>query len=152
MIATMAVAGDDKWSGRRHRGADERFRFLGDRGGRPMIMGVRSLCRALAVQTWPLAAAEAAASDASARSEPTSPGSQPAETMYSADNRFRYVVNGREYTTMGAADPGFNHDVLPAHRRRAVARAGERHSSCWDSLLFFWGVPALTRDFNEAMG
>jgi hypothetical protein len=68
-------------------------------GGWLLVVGVRNLSHALASPSWPRVAAVVAASDTSAHTDPHTPGSRASSTMYEAEIRLRYRVEGRDYIT-----------------------------------------------------
>src|SRR5271163_2519480 len=67
-------------------------------GAAILVPGIRNLYRAAASSHWPRTAAVVATSDSSSETEHDSRG-RGSSTMYSADIRFRYSVDGHEYTT-----------------------------------------------------
>jgi Protein of unknown function (DUF3592) len=67
-------------------------------GGAILVPGVRNLSHAVASRHWPRTAATVAQSDSRVETENNGRGRAPS-TMYSADIRFRYNVDGHEYTT-----------------------------------------------------
>src|SRR5579863_3556815 len=67
-------------------------------GGAILVPGIRNLSRAVSSRHWPRTAAVVAQSDSSAEVEHDDRG-RGSSTMYSADIRFRYQIDGHEYTT-----------------------------------------------------
>jgi hypothetical protein len=68
-------------------------------GGWILFLGIRNLSRAVGSRHWPRTAAIVAQSGSRAETQHTDYRGRGSSTMYSADIRFRYKVDGREYTT-----------------------------------------------------
>jgi hypothetical protein len=64
-----------------------------------LVIGMRNLSHAVASPNWPRAAAVVVASQTSAHADPKTVGSRASSTMYEADIRFAYTVDGKEYAT-----------------------------------------------------
>src|SRR5580704_15364209 len=67
-------------------------------GGAILVPGIRNVSRAVASHHWPTTPAVVVQSESSVATEPGDRRHDPS-TMYSAAIRFRYNVDGREYTT-----------------------------------------------------